>query len=352
MMLISSYIAETQKEYVQDIVLGLIFLCIAMFSLLRIRVHFYNYGYKGKGKVITAFNLLIFFAALIRSIWFLIPSDVLEGTYIPRKVSAYKDEGWYGILISEVLLSFGSISLFSIFILLSCYWSHQLKKVDIENTIIDRELLGGINYQQHNTKRLGVMTSFCLCIGIILSLEIINITLFLFQVYNSEIMLLYDSIMLTILSLTVLFVMTILSKRLRLIMVTIGAINSSSTRPKIRRILAITIAGNVFFFIRVVLECTFAISILICIKDKNDVLLLLQYNYWDMFIAMKHVSEIMVLILELIISTEIKTYDGTDSNSSSSLKIKSKLHQGIDRKKYQILSNENIPINIKPQTYN
>ena len=78
----------------------------------------------------------------------------------------------------------------------------------------------------------------------------------------------------------------------------------------------------------------------------------MQCNYWDSFIAMKHASEIMVLILELIISTEIKTYDGTESNSSSSLKIKSKLHQGIDRKKYQILSNENIPINIKPQTYN
>jgi hypothetical protein len=349
--MLTSFIAESYNEYVQDIVLGIIFLCIALFSLLRLRVHYYNYGYKGKGKVITAFNLLIFCAALIRSIWFLIPSDVLEGSYIPRKVSAYRDEGWYGILISEVLLSFGSISLFSIFILLSCYWSHQLKKVDTENSIIDRELLGGINYQQHN-KRLGVMATFCVCIGTILGLEIINITLFLFQIYNSEIMLLYDSIMLTILSLIVLFVMTVLSKRLRLIMTTIGAINSSSTRPKIRRILAITIAGNVFFFIRVVLECTFAISILICIKKRTEVVLLLQYNYWDTFIAMKHVSEIMVLILELIISTEIKTYDGKETNSSS-LKIKSKLHQNIDRKKYQIISsNENIPINIKPQTYN
>jgi len=265
-MLLTIDSLESNKEYMQDIVLGLLFLCISIFSLLRLRVHYYNYGFKGKGKVITTFNFLIFCAALVRSIWFLIPSELLEGSYVPRKVTAYIDEGWYGILISEVLLSIGSISLFSIFVLLSCYWSHQLKKVDSENAIVNRELLGGINYQQTNNRKLGVMTTFCIYIGLIMSLEIINITLFLLQIYNSEMMLLYDAIMLTILSLIVLFVMTILSKRLRLIMTTIGAINSSSTRPKIRRILAITIAGNVFFFIRVVLECTFAISILICIK--------------------------------------------------------------------------------------
>ena len=72
----------------------------------------------------------------------------------------------------------------------------------------------------------------------------------------------------------------------------------------------------------------------------------MQCNYWDIFIAMKHASEIMVLILELIISTEIKTYDDNESNSS--LKIKSKLHPNIDRRKYQII--ESIPLNISTQT--
>ena len=55
---------------------------------------------------------------------------------------AYKDNHWRGILLSEVLLSLGSISLFSIFILLSCYWYHQLRKVDGDSHTFDREILG------------------------------------------------------------------------------------------------------------------------------------------------------------------------------------------------------------------
>ena len=47
--------------------------------------------------------------AALRSVWFLIPSDNLEGGYIPTSEIAYKTSNWFGVLISEVLLSAGNV---------------------------------------------------------------------------------------------------------------------------------------------------------------------------------------------------------------------------------------------------
>jgi len=47
------------------------------------------------------------FAAALRSVWFLIPSENLEGGYIPTSEIAYRTSNWFGVLISEILLSAG-----------------------------------------------------------------------------------------------------------------------------------------------------------------------------------------------------------------------------------------------------
>lgn len=98
---------------------------------------------------------------------------------------------------------------------------------------------------------------FLIIFALITALQVLNIILFLFEVINSEEMILFDSVILSVVAITTSSCMTVLSTRIRVVLTSIGAINSSSTRPQTNRILAMTRVGNAFFSIRVALEVAF-----------------------------------------------------------------------------------------------
>lgn len=104
---------------------------------------------------------------------------------------------------------------------------------------------------------LGAVKMFLIIFALITALQVLNIILFLFEVINSEEMILFDSVILSVVAITTSSCMTVLSTRIRVVLTSIGAINSSSTRPQTNRILAMTRVGNAFFSIRVALEVAF-----------------------------------------------------------------------------------------------
>ncbi|CAN0440811.1 unnamed protein product, partial [Ectocarpus sp. 13 AM-2016] len=53
---------------------------------------------------------------------------VLQPTYAPSTEYAFKGD-WLGTYVSEVMLFVGSLSLFSIFILMAIFWADLLKGV-------------------------------------------------------------------------------------------------------------------------------------------------------------------------------------------------------------------------------
>lgn len=274
-----------------------------------------------------------------RAIWFLIPSSVLEESYSPAAVVAWKSKGWVGTFISELLIAVGSLSLYSVFILVTCYWSTMMRKVNIE-------ILEPHGVVRPKPRGLGAIKMFLIIMSSVGAIQLLHILLFLCGIVNSEGMILLDSVTLSVIAVVISVFMTILSTRIRVVLMTIGAINSNSTRPQINRILAMTRVGNAFFFIRVAVELAFTASCFFQMKGAmlcSDVLYrtveslstcsinesinfhlsltLLSYagnhsfavvikdKYWDWYIAIKHVSEIVVLISQLLISTAIKTYD-------------------------------------------
>lgn len=119
---------------------------------------------------IRTFYFLILGAAALRAIWFFIPSTLLEPTYTPTPVWAWRTpvsrtqkpkgahpysvwrgfhpsplheakhltnvslppccQGWGWTLLSEILLSSGSLCLFAIFVLIIIFWAYLLKKVE------------------------------------------------------------------------------------------------------------------------------------------------------------------------------------------------------------------------------
>ena len=207
------------------------------------------------------FYCLIFASSLSRAVWFLIPSSVLEVSYAPVAIVAWQSKGWFGTLISELLAAVGSLSLYSVFILVTCYWSTMMRKVNIE-------ILEPHGLVRPKPSGLGAIKRFLLIFGTIVAFQLLNLLLFLFEIINSEGMILFDSITLSVVAVVISGFMTILSTRIRVLLMTIGAINSSSTRPQTNRILAMTRVGNGFFFIRVALELAFTLYCIILMRGK------------------------------------------------------------------------------------
>ena len=253
--------AETKWELMQDEIFGLCFLGIAIFSVFRVLRYF---DPSGGGRVITLFYFLIFLCSTSRAVWFLVPNYNLEVSYTPQPQIAWTTPGWVGTFFSELLEATGSLTLYGVFILVSAYWQNMMKKVNIEAV----DLPHGVT--QPKGRGFGAISTFLLIFAVIVTVQVLNIALFLGRVTNSEEMILFDSIMLSIVAVFAGVYMTILSGRIRVLLMTIGAMNASSasTRPHVKRIIYMTRVGNAFFVIRIAVECALAISCILLMRCK------------------------------------------------------------------------------------
>jgi hypothetical protein len=221
---------------------------------------------------------LIFISSSFRAIWFLIPSSLLEESYAPVAVVAWKSRSWFGTLVSEILLDIGSLSLYGVFILVTCYWSTMMQKVKIEP--IDKS-----GVVRPKPRGLGAIKMFIYIMGGIIAIELVNVLLFVFTLVNSEGMILLDSFLLSIVAIITSTFMTILSARIRLVLSTIGAANANSTRPQTNRILAMTRVGNSFFFCKVAVELAFTISCLNLMRGESTMSIYINaYIYVSVYI--------------------------------------------------------------------
>lgn len=253
--------SETTWQYDQDEIFGLCFLGIAIFAIFRVLRYFDT---SGGGRVITLFYFLIFLCSMSRAVWFLVPNYNLEVSYTPQAQIAWTTHGWLGTFLSELLEATGSLTLYAVFILVTCYWGHMMKKVNIEAM------------EPHGVVRpkgrgFGAISTFLVIFSVIVGLQLLNIALFLGRATNSEEMILSDSIMLSLVAVFAGVYMTVLSGRIRVLLMTIGAMNASSasTRPHVKRIIYMTRVGNAFFVIRIAVECALAISCILLMRGRQ-----------------------------------------------------------------------------------
>ncbi|KAJ1428534.1 hypothetical protein B484DRAFT_396760 [Ochromonadaceae sp. CCMP2298] len=288
----------TRLQKRQDLVLGIAFLLITVFSSVRI---LRSFSLSSGRKVITTFNLLIFAASALRAAWFLVPNDLLETSYTPEPQIAFVTPGWAGTLASELLMQLGSLSLYGIFILIACYWVNMLRKLNSNGV--------SAGLARFKSQRLGTIELFVGIMMVLCSCEAVNVGLFLVGHFNSEQMILYDSILLTVISVAAVAEISLLSHQIQAVLRNLEAINNRNSQPQIRRIFAIIIVANSFFVTRVVLECALAVYLSTLMRDKHSFSVLISDKWWTVYIGAKHACEVLVLTLELIISTAIKSYD-------------------------------------------
>ncbi len=312
---------ETSYEYSLDLSLGIAFLLISLISIFRLTSALPSlkeyFKQSGGGHVISAFYFLILLTSILRSIWFLIPSETLEGSYVPVMQWAYSSKHWVGTLSSEILLSLGSLSLFSIFILMAAFWAHMLRRVDVNNSNnynnnnnihIINNYSASINQHEEDddSNKMGPIQSFTVMMAVILAIQCINFVCFLMRVYDSTGMILFDSIFLSVVSSATLIQFWIFSSRFLHVLETIAAINANSTIKQRNRIFSITITANCFFALRVALEITLSVVLIGAWKHNQKFSSVLSHStYWDTYIAIKHWSEVVVLSLSLLISLSV-----------------------------------------------
>jgi len=290
-----SQVPETEFEFYSDAVLAAAFLTTAIVAAKRMSSSRSHGG--SETTVVTAFYCLILLTACLRTIWFIIPGTVWSPYYTPHAVMAFDPEHPYWIMqfLEILLLGAGSLCLFSIFILILVYWSDILKK-----------------YFYPGDRRSKPMITFFLLIVVLLVIQILNATLFLFQDYSSEGMVLVNSVTLSLVSIVCVCELTIFSHRFRTVLKTLGDINQVSTESQVKRIVWITVTGNLFFFTRAFLETIFAIVLVVYWHENGTVAEAFSHPAWDTYILLKHWSELAILSLLLYILQSRFTSDAIE----------------------------------------
>jgi len=273
---------ETKLEYISDAILGVAFLIVAMVAAQRMAWSKYQDG--EDTSVVTAFYSLILCTSSVRSIWFLIPNSALMPTYVPHALLAFSDSTWVGVFLSEIILSLGSLGLFSIFILILVYWADILKK-----------------YFEPGVTRSRPMKTFKKIVLFLFSVQLLNAGLFLMDVYSSEAMRLVNAMLLASVSIICVIEITIFSHKFRTVLQTLGAINQVSTESQNKRIVWITVTGNLFFFTRAFLEIIFTTVLVIYWHKNGNVAEVFSHKWWDAYMLIKHWSEVAILGLMLYI---------------------------------------------------
>lgn len=280
----SSEGGETTFEQVLDVIVGVAFLITAFFAAKRMTWTRQQGG--AETTVVTAFYSLILVTSVLRAVWFLIPATVWSPSYTPVAMFAWDPDhpSWVGAALSEAVLTAGSLALFSIFILILVYWADILKK-----------------YFHPASRRSIPMVTFLALVALLVVLELINLACFLLKLYTTEGMILFNSILLAFVSMVCVFEITLFSNRFRTVLKTLGAINQVSTDSQVKRIVWITLTGNLFFFTRAFLETILCVWLLLWWKDEHTVARVFTHAWWDTYVVIKFLSEVTILSLMLYI---------------------------------------------------
>lgn len=218
--------------------------------------------------------------------------------------------------------------------------SRNGKTSDTGANVYGTSVLHTNRYISEWTRRFDSIELFNRIMVIILAIQVVCYLLYLYNGMLSD-LLLHDALLLSTTAVLVLMAITYLSSMINQVLHTMEQTNRSAAQAQLQRIYMIIMVANVFFFTRVILEgglaaylwylilgnysliaITSLLSSLISIhlfsffsnKGENSHDILIPEPYWTIYIGIKHSTEIVVLILELLVSTAIRSYENPKVN--------------------------------------
>lgn len=258
--------------------LGLVFVAVAGLATVRLREQ------KGGGDPsVVLLYCLILCTGLLRAAWLLAPKVWLEQSCSPLVVYAFEGH-WIQQLLSEMLMTLGSVSIFSIFILFMMFWNDLVKKIFEENVI-----------------RSSPIKSFWRNVACIVAAQVLIIILYLSGVYSSQGMTMVNSFFLIMLALGCSIEISRLSHRFRTLLQTLGEVNNLSIERQRKRIVWITVSSNCFFAMRVFSEMFVFITLFVYWKRNKSFSLVFATPQWDMYLIATFGTEAILLVVILYV---------------------------------------------------
>jgi hypothetical protein len=216
---------------------------------------------------------------------------------------------WLAVLLGQILSGLGTLGSYSVFILMASFWAHSIKSVENEELFPDLSLRSrraserAAPLEDGDVPKRGPLHGFAAIMVAFLIIQAGNYTLFLLRVYNAQGMVLYESLVMCLISLATLIEISVLSHRFRAVLSTFSSINSNNTDRQKRRIRRITIGACAYLSFRTVLEACMASSLLLLWHSGDHFEIILHNRrYWDVYLAGKFVPEVFILILELAVT--------------------------------------------------
>jgi len=287
------------RPLVEDTVLGFVFFVLGVYTVFRLLTFIHL---KGKGNyVIKAFHILIFTTSALRCLWLWRAPNAY--VFLLNSASAETPGEW----LSQTLNTLGTLSLFGSFLVLCCYWSYMLEHVTLKtNAEMDcyvpthmlpmeaRQAGGGMRCN------LTVIEIYLMTMKALSAVGVANLAALLGGVVSFQRMLEYQAALECLAAVACIATLTILSRRIRVLLQTFGVGTQPSIEEHINRILAVTIGVNSFLVFRVLLVFFF---LTVTTSGQEWALVLCTEKLsWDVFVGVKYGSEAAVLSVELIVS--------------------------------------------------
>lgn len=219
------------------------------------------------------FYLLMGLAALTRVLWFATPYGVMSVLVEPEKIMM-GDEGWIMFLTAEVVELVGSFLIYSIFVLIVVFWADML-----------RRLFTNGNIRSHPLKL------FFFVLWMIIFIQAIGFGLFTMRKVDSFWLMMYDDIVLCLLSFGSLVAVLVYSFRMKTVLQAFLEVSQIDTTDRIK---AVNWATSICAFFLVVNSLFLCYSI-VSLAQFDQVGVFLQPKWWWLFVASKHLVEILVL---------------------------------------------------------
>ncbi|DAZ98503.1 TPA: hypothetical protein N0F65_004940 [Lagenidium giganteum] len=219
------------------------------------------------------FYLLIALASFTRVVWFATPFG-LDSVLVKPQRLMIGDEGSVEFLVAELVELLGSFFIYSIFVLIVVFWADMLRRLFT-----------------HESVRSHPLRIFAIVLASLMLVQAVGFAVFLMGRADSFWLMLFDDLLLCLLSFGSLVAVLIYSFRMKTVLQAFLEVSQIDTTDRIK---AVNWATSICAFFLVVNSLFLGYSI-VSLAKFHEVGVFFSSSQWWIFVASKHLVEILVM---------------------------------------------------------
>ncbi|GAB9464563.1 hypothetical protein Gpo141_00001992 [Globisporangium polare] len=264
-------VIHLEFEYRQvDTVLAVAYGGACFFAFWAFAMHYQS---PSRQAATLGFYLLMGLAALTRVLWFATPYGVMSVLVEPQNIKM-GDDGWQMFLAAEIVELLGSFLIYSIFVLIVVFWADMLRRLFTNGNI-----------------RSNPLKLFFGVLAAILAVQAVGFAVFATRKADSFWLMMYDDVVLCLLSFGALTAVLVYSFRMKTVLQAFLEVSQIDTTDRIKAVNWATCICAFFLVVNALFLCYSIVSL----AQFHQVSVYLPPKFWWLFVAAKHLVEILVL---------------------------------------------------------